>query len=231
MFRKSKGGGSTANRGDLDDGATPAVKPLSTPANAPSRPSPMPAAPAGGRAEIPTRAADPRAGGNPKRAAGDEDDNRLAVGRGIRLKGEIVACDSLVVEGHVEANISGAKILEVTDSGLFDGRAEVQEAEISGRFQGELVVAGKLTVHATGRVSGVVRYGQIVIEAGGEITGDMQSLAARPAPARPAPPAPEAAQPAAQPAAKPGASPAGNNGEAPAQDLEITPASRGFELN
>ena len=35
----------------------------------------------------------------------------------------------------------------------------------------------KLVVHATGQVSGKIRYGKIVIEEGGEVSGDVRSLA------------------------------------------------------
>jgi len=35
-------------------------------------------------------------------------------------------------------------------------------------------VRQKLVVHSTGRVSGKVRYGKLVIEEGGQLTGDVQ---------------------------------------------------------
>jgi cytoskeletal protein CcmA (bactofilin family) len=38
------------------------------------------------------------------------------------------------------------------------------------------VVKNLLTIHKSGRVDGSVRYGQIIIEVGGQISGDMGSL-------------------------------------------------------
>jgi len=102
--------------------------------------------------------------------------NKLIVGRDIRLKGEISACSRLVVEGYVEASLTDARAIEVAPSGHFKSNAEVDEAEISGRYEGELVAREKLTVRANGRIHGSIRYGRIVIEAGGEISGDMKSL-------------------------------------------------------
>ena len=61
-------------------------------------------------------------------------------------------------------------------TGFFKGNVVVEEADISGRFEGELTVTSQLTVRAGGRVSGTIRYGKIVIEAGGEISGDMSAL-------------------------------------------------------
>ena len=118
----------------------------------------------------------------PDRALGplgnEPDANRLLVGRDIRLSGEITACDKLVVEGSVEAVLSNARVIEVAPTGHFTGTAEVDEADISGRYDGDLIAREKLIVRAGGHVNGKVCYGRIVIESGGEVSGDMQTLEA-----------------------------------------------------
>ena len=101
---------------------------------------------------------------------------KLIVGREIRLSGEITSCDKLVVEGQVEASLSDARVIEVAPTGYFKGDAQVDEADISGRYEGELTAKDKLIVRSSGRISGSIRYGRIVIESGGEISGDMRSL-------------------------------------------------------
>ncbi len=107
---------------------------------------------------------------------GDSESKRLIVGRDIRLSGEISACDKLVVEGHIEASLPGARVIEVSSTGYFKGNADVEEADISGHYEGELIARDRLVVRAGGRISGTIRYGRIVIESGGEISGDMQAL-------------------------------------------------------
>ena len=106
----------------------------------------------------------------------DDDANRLTVGKNICLNGEITACEKLVVEGRVEGSLTDALVIDVTPSGFYKGTASVQEADISGYFEGSLIAKDILTIREDGRVSGSVRYGKIVIESGGEITGDMASL-------------------------------------------------------
>ena len=106
----------------------------------------------------------------------DSDANRLVGGRDIRLSGEITACDKLVVEGHVEVTLSNARAIEVTPTGHFKGAAEVDEADISGRYDGDLVARETLIVRAGGHIKGKVSYGRIVIESGGEVSGDMHTL-------------------------------------------------------
>ncbi len=116
----------------------------------------------------------------PDRALGpvgnDSAANRLVVGRDIRLSGDITACDKLVVEGSVEGTLSNARVIEVAPTGHFTGTAEVDEADISGRYDGDLIAREKLIVRAGGHIKGKVSYGRIVIESGGEVSGDMQAL-------------------------------------------------------
>lgn len=103
------------------------------------------------------------------------EDNRLIVGRNIHLKGEIGSCDTLVVEGRVEASMK-SRIIQTAESGVFIGEAEVETAEIRGRFEGKLTANKRLVVHSTGRVLGTVRYGSIIIEEGGRIGGDIEEI-------------------------------------------------------
>jgi cytoskeletal protein CcmA (bactofilin family) len=126
------------------------------PPRRPGEPAPAPAAPP------PARRIEPEA-------------RRLIVGREISLSGEINSCDRLVVEGSVEANLQNCRDVDIAESGLFKGSAVIDEAEVRGRFEGELVVRKRLLIRATGRVTGVIRYGQIEVECGGQISGDIQA--------------------------------------------------------
>ena len=113
------------------------------------------------------------------KAASDSDSsigNRLIVGPDVKLKGaEINDCDTLVVEGRVEATLD-SRIIRIAEQGSFDGTVGVEMAEIHGRFDGELTARGQLFIHATGHVSGKIRYGKILIEEGGQISGDVQTI-------------------------------------------------------
>ncbi len=105
----------------------------------------------------------------------DAETRKLIVGREISLSGEITACDRLVVEGSVEANLANCRDIDIAETGLFKGSASIDDAEIRGRFEGTLNVRRRLLIRASGRVIGTVRYGQIEIECGGQISGDIQA--------------------------------------------------------
>lgn len=104
--------------------------------------------------------------------------SRLIVGPDVKLKGaEILDCDTLVVEGRVEATMD-SRVIRIAEAGAFSGKVGIDVAEIHGLFEGELTARQQLIIHATGRVSGKIRYGRILIEEGGEVSGDVQPLAA-----------------------------------------------------
>jgi cytoskeletal protein CcmA (bactofilin family) len=64
--------------------------------------------------------------------------------------------------------------VEIAEGGLFKGNASIENGEISGRFEGELVVSRRLLIRASGHVSGTISYGEIEIERGGKVSGTFQ---------------------------------------------------------
>jgi cytoskeletal protein CcmA (bactofilin family) len=137
-----------------------------------------PPASGGFHPDVPRRPTDtPRASRHSEeRSVGTVDSKSLVVGREIKFKGEITSCEQVIVEGQIEVSLTEARRLQIGPTGVFLGKAEVAEADISGRFDGELTVRERLTVRATGRVGGKIRYGRIVIEAGGEIAGEVRAI-------------------------------------------------------
>jgi len=111
----------------------------------------------------------------PKQTNFDEG-NKLIVGPNIKLKGtEITDCEILVVEGRVEASMNSRDI-RIAEGGVFSGKAEIDVAEIRGHFEGELTARKRLTVYATGRVTGQIHYGALMIEEGGILSGEVGAI-------------------------------------------------------
>jgi cytoskeletal protein CcmA (bactofilin family) len=160
--------------------ANDSVRPVATPAPAaaPAQPAFRPAAPSAAlaaarptpaaAAPAPAPVAAPALKTNTKRV--------LTVGPDIQMKGEITTCDRVVIEGMVDATMKDVHTVELAQSGSLKGTAEVEDAEISGVFEGDLVVRGRLIVYSTGRISGNVTYGEIEIERGGQLTGSVRTV-------------------------------------------------------
>jgi len=103
-----------------------------------------------------------------------EGEAKLTVGPNIKLKGvEITDCDTLVVEGSVEATMD-SRMIQISERGSFKGSAEIDVAEIRGSFDGNLTVRQKLVIYSTGKVTGRIRYGKVVIEEGGQLSGEIE---------------------------------------------------------
>jgi cytoskeletal protein CcmA (bactofilin family) len=107
-----------------------------------------------------------------------DEGSKLIVGPNIKLKGvEIQDCDTLFVEGTVEATMD-SRVIQISEQGAFRGSADIDIAEIRGDFNGTLTVRQKLVIFSTGKVSGKIRYGKLVIEEGGQISGEIDVGAA-----------------------------------------------------
>jgi len=149
----------------------------------PQRPEPAAAKPAAAEPASPPLTpppAEPAAAAASGDAKADASSSaaRLTVGPDIKLKGaEITDCDTLVVEGQVDASMD-SRVVEIAESGIFRGKVHVEVAEIRGRFEGELTARQHLVVRETGRVSGTIRYGRIRIDEGGVVCGDVAATEA-----------------------------------------------------
>ncbi len=166
-------------RKDINEETEPMQEQQDTSMQSPATPRAMPDAP---RSMSPATAPHLRRSPEPshsRRAAtpvdrgGDTGERKLTVGKGLSLACEITACDVLVVEGKVEAKLSDGKLLEITETGQFRGSVEIENADIAGRYDGDLTVHGRLTLRGTGRITGIIKYGELEVNAGGQIIGEM----------------------------------------------------------
>lgn len=157
--------------------APAASAPAAQPAPA-FRPVPPQAAMAATRPAVPASQAPSAAPERPAAPASRVAAKRiLTVGPDIQMKGEITTCDRVVIEGMVDATMRDVHTVELAETGSLKGTAEVEDAEISGSFEGDLVVRGKITVYASGRVRGNITYGEIEIQRGGQISGNIRNVA------------------------------------------------------
>jgi cytoskeletal protein CcmA (bactofilin family) len=118
-----------------------------------------------------TRRADPLQG-----TALAQDHKTLLVARDVAISGKVGPCERLLVEGQLEAAVGDCRELEVARNASFKGSISVEDADIAGLFDGEMVVRRRLRVRATGRVRGRISYGHIEIEPGGQIDGEVARL-------------------------------------------------------
>jgi cytoskeletal protein CcmA (bactofilin family) len=132
--------------------------------------------PAAAPASAPAANAAPAPSPAPTERLDERKEARLVVGPDIKMKGaEISDCDTLVVQGRMEATLD-SRVLEISEHGVFQGTIAVDQATIHGRFEGELTVRKQLIIEGTGKVSGKIRYARISIKEGAELSGEVSVL-------------------------------------------------------
>ena len=95
------------------------------------------------------------------------------LGPEIVLSGELKSCDTLIAEGIVDSSRIECRKFILGSTGSCKGEVQAESAVISGRFEGRLIVRSRLLIKSGGQVRGSVQYGQVEIEPGGELQGDM----------------------------------------------------------
>ncbi len=125
--------------------------------------------------------------GMPTPQRGGPERRTLVVGRGISLQGTVTDAERLVVEGTVESQMIQATELAISQTGVFKGEVQVEDAEIAGTFDGTLTARGQLVIRGTGRIVGVARCRRLMVEDGGQISGRMEMLGDAQVPPGPAP--------------------------------------------
>jgi cytoskeletal protein CcmA (bactofilin family) len=95
------------------------------------------------------------------------------LGPEIVLSGELKSCDTLVAEGILDSSRIECRKFILGSAGSCKGEVQAESAVISGRFEGRLIVRARLLIKSGGQVRGSVQYGEVQIEPGGELQGDM----------------------------------------------------------
>ncbi|MGJ0395280.1 MAG: bactofilin family protein [Methylocystis sp.] len=113
-----------------------------------------------------------------------EEENVAYIGAGVTLKGELSASDLVIVDGAIEGDVS-ARVLQVGQGGVIRGNVSATEADVAGWISDHIEIKQLLVVRASGRVEGKITYGEIELEKGAVIAGDLTALedyrAAKPA--------------------------------------------------
>jgi cytoskeletal protein CcmA (bactofilin family) len=102
--------------------------------------------------------------------------NTLYIGKGVTIKGAVLTCDTVVVDGELEGDIQ-VENLRVGATGTITGRMRVsRNAEIAGKAFDRIEVKGVLIMRAGGRLEGNISFGTLTMERGASITGEVSSV-------------------------------------------------------
>ncbi|MDX1829644.1 MAG: polymer-forming cytoskeletal protein [Lutibacter sp.] len=93
---------------------------------------------------------------------------RNVISKNTSIKGDIISEGDFRVEGNVEGTIQTAGRVIIGSSGSVKGKVTCNNADIDGKFSGELLVNNLLTLKATAQISGDVVISKLSVEPGAE---------------------------------------------------------------
>ncbi|PPR44777.1 MAG: hypothetical protein CFH18_00920 [Alphaproteobacteria bacterium MarineAlpha5_Bin8] len=99
---------------------------------------------------------------------------KVIVGNGVTIKGEISKADEIQIDGNADIVINTDNLI-IGSTGELKGTIQTDNADIWGKLDGNLKVAGTLTIQEQGTVSGIIEYQNLQIKLGGQIKGEIKS--------------------------------------------------------
>ncbi len=102
------------------------------------------------------------------------------INEGTRLKGDIISEGFFRVDGIIEGNISKPSKVVIGKSGKIIGKLSCENADIEGKFEGNLDVTGTLTLKSTAHIEGDVVVGKLAVEPGATFNASCSMQGSKP---------------------------------------------------
>lgn len=97
------------------------------------------------------------------------------IGTDLVIRGRIRRVQELDIFGYVEGGIEAGAV-RIHPSGRVFGQVRADQLEVNGLLQGDVAVKHLIRIGSTGQVSGNVRYGQLAMAAGGDLSADVRNV-------------------------------------------------------
>ncbi len=94
------------------------------------------------------------------------------------IKGKIRNCSQMEIYGLVEGELAAESVL-VHEGGTFYGTLKSDQADVAGSVQGEIFVRNLISIRSSGSVNGHVRYGQLAMEMGADLSAELRNVPPR----------------------------------------------------
>ncbi len=95
------------------------------------------------------------------------------IGPGARFVGEVSGDEDVVIQGHLEGNVTVARRVTVASSGEVQGNLHGRTVVVSGRVVGEIRADERAELLVSAAVQGNVHAPKIVIAEGAQLQGNV----------------------------------------------------------
>ncbi|MCF6168090.1 polymer-forming cytoskeletal protein [Lutibacter sp.] len=93
---------------------------------------------------------------------------RNIIGKNTSIIGDVISEGDFRIDGKVEGTIKTTGRVVIGKTGSINGKVTCDNADIEGKFSGELTVNNLLTLKATATISGDVIISKLSVEPGAE---------------------------------------------------------------
>ena len=101
--------------------------------------------------------------------------NAVVIGSAIRIKGEVVGEEDLIIEGKVEGTIAlKNNHLTVEKTATMTGDVDVQNITVKGELHGNTTASDRVEVTSTAKVQGDIKTPRLVMADGAKFKGAVE---------------------------------------------------------
>ena len=93
------------------------------------------------------------------------------IGEGTKIVGDLKSDGDLRVDGTLVGAVHTTSKLVLGSTGRIEGEVHAQNADISGKIEGNVLIKEVLQLQSQSRIDGDIRTGKLIVEAGGEFNG------------------------------------------------------------
>ncbi len=124
------------------------------------------------------------------------------IGKSTRIKGDIQSDADFRIDGTLEGNVKTSGKVVIGKEGEINGKVECVNADIEGRFDGELHVKELLTLKSSAHIEGTVVVAKLAVEPGATFNATCSMNGGKPVSSSGKSPASRGEGPVAAPAPK-----------------------------
>ena len=99
----------------------------------------------------------------------------LMIGHGVTITGTIKADNEVNIQGTIDGDID-CNSVAIEKSGNVKGKVKAETMTVEGKVEGEININSILHIKSQGSVSGKVFYGDIQIDEGGKLLGEINYI-------------------------------------------------------
>ena len=97
----------------------------------------------------------------------------LMIGEGVTITGTIKADNEVTIQGTIDGDVDCHTVI-VSKTGNIKGKVKSEIMKVEGKVVGEININDLLHIKSKGSVSGKIFYGNIQINEGGKLIGEIE---------------------------------------------------------